>query len=167
MAWATFSGRPTDAPVFAVAGLLGALVFALAFAAVIGVLFAGAGLVGAVAGVAFCWTVVGVDPESFFVPRLWVATNVARIRTAPMIPKRAVRGRAITATYRQTLDGCLGLAAQLLDRTAARIASSGASRPVQRSKLRAPWRTRTSRPSTVRDPAPRAHSRRAVGSSPL
>src|SRR6185437_1619721 len=164
MAWATFSGRPTDAPVFAVAGLLGPLACALAFAAVVGVLFAGA---GAVAGVAFCWTVVGVDPESFFLPRPWVATNVARIRTAPMIPKRAVRGRAITPTYRQTLDGYLGVAAQLLDRTAARIASSGASRPVQRSKLRAPWRTRTSRPSTVRDPAPRAHSRRAVGSSPL
>ena len=42
------------------------------------------------------------------------------------------------------------------------MVARGASRPVQRSRLSAPWRTRTSRPSTTRDPPAAAHAASAV-----
>src|SRR5207302_4724051 len=50
--------------------------------------------------------------------------------------------------------------------TAARITSTGGSRPVHRRKLAAPCRTSASRPSTTRQPAARAAATSAVSSSP-
>src|SRR5439155_7699408 len=47
-------------------------------------------------------------------------------------------------------------------RTATRIASTGAGRPVQSSKLFAPWRTSASRPSITSHPAARAAATSAV-----
>src|SRR5262249_51198828 len=84
-------------------------------------------------------------------------------------PEEGWTGKSHRPAYRQAVDGCLGGISNVqfqLDTAAARMASIGGSKPVQRWKLSAPWRTRTSSPSTVRAPPRAAQARRGVGSSP-
>jgi hypothetical protein len=76
------------------------------------------------------------------------------------------------ATTRCFPDGCPGgpgngaLHSYASVATARRMTSTGATNPVQSSKLPAPWRTSASRPSTTAQPAVRAAATSAVSPGP-
>ena len=75
---------------------------------------------------------------------------------------RTGRGRVITRGYRHPRRRRFRAVARILPVPRRAWSSSGGSAPVQRVKLRAPWRTRTSSPSTSREPPSAAHSPNGV-----
>ena len=101
---------------------------------------------------------------SSFLPR--VATKAAEMATSPSRARSMGRGSdsdispdvsaAAGRMFRSAARyGCYPVAARLM-------ASIGAGLPVQRSRLRAPWRTSTSTPSITRAPAREAQAQSAV-----
>src|SRR4051795_9336609 len=154
-------------------GLVAARAAAFAFSAALGCvagtdlcalaaacLFALAGLAGV------CLTIgLGCDGSEVTVLPVSFAERVARKAAAhsasPRIAMSTGRGRVITPCYRHGLPACLA-GAENYPRAASRITSSGGATLVQRSKLSAPWRTSTSRPSTTRAPPARAHVSKGV-----
>ena len=81
------------------------------------------------------------------------------------VSDRCRRGSAARRSDGSLVPG--SLASGFAPRAASRIASTGASRPVQASKLNAPWRTRTSSPSTTVHPRRRASATSSGAAGPV